>query len=484
MKKIINLIADCNVLDHVGCLDVEINSIFFDSRKVVQDSMYIAQRGVSVDGHRFIEDAIQKGASAIVCEDYPIQFKEGVTYIKVDNSSKSLGYIASEYYNHPSNKLKLIGITGTNGKTTTVTLLHSLFTAMGYKCGLLSTVQNKIGNKVIPSNYTTPDALELNLLLSDMVVQGCEFAFMEVSSHAVVQHRIAGLLFTGALFSNLTHDHLDYHKTFDEYLKAKKLFFDSLPKSAFAVTNLDDRNGLVMTQNCSAKSHTYSIRTMADFRGKILENSLQGLCMQIDQHQVWFKLVGEFNAHNIMVVYATAMLLGMPSEEVLQVMSGMNSAEGRFEYVSNDRGIIAIVDYAHTPDALENVLKTIKELCVDQQQIITVVGCGGDRDELKRPKMAQIATAYSSRVILTSDNPRTEDPYSILEQMYKGVDITDARRVLMIENRREAIKTACAFAQPGDVVLVAGKGHEKYQDIMGMKSHFDDKEELLNILNS
>ena len=484
MKRVINLITDCNVVELIGSAEVDITSVVFDSRLATANSMYVAQRGVSVDGHLFIDAAIQLGAVAVVCEEFPSKMSDGITYVKVKNSSESLGFISASFYDFPSQKLKLVGITGTNGKTTTVTLLHLLFTNMGYKCGLLSTVQNKIGNEIVPATHTTPDAVQLNLLLSQMVAEGCEYVFMEVSSHAIYQHRITGLSFTGALFSNLTHDHLDYHKTFDAYLKAKKMFFDCLPKNAFALTNLDDRNGLVMTQNSSAQISTYSIRSMSDFRGKIIENSLEGLCMQIDQHQVWFKLVGEFNAHNIMVVYGTAVLLGLSSEEVLQVMSGLDSAEGRFEYVPNNQGIIAIVDYAHTPDALENVLKTIQELCTDNQQIITVVGCGGDRDALKRPKMAQIATAFSTKVVLTSDNPRTENPYSILEQMQKGIDAVDSRKVLTIENRHEAIKTACALANKGDVILVAGKGHEKYQEIQGVKHHFDDKEELLNILKS
>lgn len=484
VKKITNLITDCDVLQLVGNADTMISSVVFDSRKSTEGALYVAQRGVSADGHQFIDAAISLGAVAVVCEVLPAKLLPTITYVLVDDSAKSLGLIASAFYNNPSRLLKLVGITGTNGKTTTVTLLHQLFTDLGYRCGLLSTVQNKIGQDVLPATHTTPDAVQLNMLLAQMVESRCEFVFMEVSSHAITQHRIAGLTFTGGLFSNLTHDHLDYHKTFDAYLKAKKQFFDALPDTAFALTNADDRNGMVMVQNSKAKVYSYSIRSMADFKGRIMENAIEGLTMQIDQHEVWFKLVGEFNAHNIMVVYGAAILLGIPSNEVLQVLSGLNSAEGRFENVPNNRGIVAIVDYAHTPDALENVLNTIQELCSENQQVITVVGCGGDRDAMKRPEMAKIAANLSDRVILTSDNPRTEDPNAILAQMQAGVEPFLMKKVLTIENRREAIRTACALANKGDIILVAGKGHEKYQEINGVKHHFDDKEELLNILNS
>lgn len=484
MKKIGSLITNCNVIQIVGSADTLVTSVVFDSRKVIDGAVYVAQKGVNADGHLFIDAAIEKGAVVIVCEEFPATLNPNVVYVKVDDSAKSLGFIASSFYNNPSQLLKLIGVTGTNGKTTTVTLLHKLFTGLGYRCGMLSTVNNIIGDIVIASTHTTPDAVQLNLLLAQMVEDGCEYVFMEVSSHAIAQHRITGLFFTGALFSNLTHDHLDYHVTFDSYLKAKKLFFDLLPSSAFALTNVDDRNGMVMVQNSKANIQTYSIRSMADFRGRIIENTIEGLSMQIDKHQVWFKLVGEFNAHNIMVVYATAVLLGIPSDEVLQVLSGLRSAEGRFEQVENKSGIVAIVDYAHTPDALENVLETIQQLCSSNQQVITVVGCGGDRDAAKRPTMAKIAVNLSDRVILTSDNPRTEDPILILEQMKAGVEPFLMKKVLVIENRREAIRTACALANVGDVLLVAGKGHEKYQEIHGVKHHFDDKEELINILNS
>ncbi len=483
VKRVIDIIQQCNVSNILGSPEVEVLSIVFDSRKVTPGSMYVAQRGVTNDGHQFIGAAIKAGAVAIVCEQLPKDIQTETVYVVVDDSALSLGFLSAAFYNHPSEKLKLVGITGTNGKTTTVTLLHQLFVNLGYKCGMLSTVQNKIGNESIPATHTTPDSVQLNLLLSQMVDAGCEFVFMEVSSHSIVQHRISGVFFTGAIFSNLTHDHLDYHKTFDAYLKAKKQFFDTLPESAFALTNIDDRNGLVMVQNSPARIYTYSIRAMADFKGKIIENTLEGLSMQIDKDAVWFKLVGEFNAHNLMAVYATAMLLNLSSDDVLPVLSNLNSAEGRFEHVSNTSGVAAIVDYAHTPDALENVLKTIQELCIEGQQIITVVGCGGDRDALKRPKMAVIAADYSHRVILTSDNPRSEDPNEILAQMQAGLNVLQNKKVLTIENRREAIKTACTLAQKGDVILVAGKGHEKYQEIKGVKHHFDDKEVLVEFLN-
>ena len=483
MKRITNIIANCKIQKTIGNLDVEIESLVFDSRKVSSGALYVAQRGVNADGHQFISMAITKGAVAIVCEELPEQIVDSITYIVVSDSSEALGMMSSEFFGNPSSKLKLVGITGTNGKTTTVTLLHKLFSSLGYKCGMLSTVHNKIGEEIIASSHTTPDAVQLNSLLNDMVLEGCDYAFMEVSSHAIVQHRISGLTFVGGIFSNITHDHLDYHKTFEAYIKAKKTFFDLLPKTAFALTNIDDRNGSVMVQNTEAKKQTYSIRAMADFRCKIIENTLEGLCLQIDHNSVWFKLVGEFNAHNIMAVYGTACLLGISSFEVLQVLSSLTSAEGRFEYIRNSNGIVAIVDYAHTPDALENVLNTIKDVCSGDEQIITVVGCGGDRDALKRPKMAQIAADHSQKVILTSDNPRTEDPNAILQQMQAGLDPIQAKKVLTIENRREAIKTACMFANAGDVILVAGKGHEKYQEIQGVKHHFDDKEELIHFLN-
>ena len=401
----------------VGSTNLAISSVTFDSRQVKKDSLFIATIGVTVDGHNYIEKAIEMGAAAIVCEKLPAKINENITYIKVLNSSESLGYIACNFYDNPSEKLKLIGITGTNGKTTTVTLLFNLFRGLGYNVGLLSTVENKINNTVIPSTHTTPDALALNELLNMMVEQGCQYAFMEVSSHAIVQHRITGLHFTGGAFSNITHDHLDYHKTFDEYIKAKKLFFDNLPTDAFALTNKDDRNGMVMLQNTNAKKYTYGLKSIADFKCKVIENHLNGLLLNIDNQEVWIKLIGSFNAYNALVVYAVSQLLKQDKVQVLTTLSNLNSVEGRFQYVKSKTGIIAIVDYAHTPDALKNVLETIKDIRTGNEQVITVVGCGGDRDAAKRPIMAKIACELSNKTILTSDNPRSENPEDILNQM-------------------------------------------------------------------
>jgi UDP-N-acetylmuramoyl-L-alanyl-D-glutamate--2,6-diaminopimelate ligase len=451
-----------------------ISSVTFDSRKVKKDSLFIATVGTAVDGHAYIQKAIDLGALAIVCEHIPEDRNESITYIKVTDSTFALGIIACNYFDNPSEKLKLIGITGTNGKTTSVTLLFNLFKSLGYSVGLLSTVQNKINNTIIPATHTTPDALTLNELLFTIVEQGCEFVFMEVSSHAVVQNRIAGISFTGAVFSNITHDHLDYHKTFDEYIKAKKRFFDFLPSTAFALVNRDDKNGLVMLQNTKAQKHTYGLKTVADFKCKIIENHLNGLLLNIDNHEVWVKLIGTFNAYNVLAVYATAVLLKQDTTSILTALSNLNSVEGRFQYIKSPNGVIGIVDYAHTPDALKNVLETIKDIRTGNEQVITLVGCGGDRDAAKRPLMAAIACEYSNKVILTSDNPRSEDPEEILNQMQKGISPVDARKTLRITDRREAIKTACSFGNKGDIILIAGKGHEKYQEIKGVKHDFDD----------
>jgi UDP-N-acetylmuramoyl-L-alanyl-D-glutamate--2,6-diaminopimelate ligase len=462
----------------VGSTHMAISSVTFDSRKVRKDSCFIATVGTASDGHVFIDKAIEAGAIAIVCETIPEQKNDAVTYVKVKDSSHALGIIACNYYDNPSEKLKLVGITGTNGKTTTVTLLFNLFKSLGYSVGLLSTVQNKINNTVIPSTHTTPDALSLNELLHTMVEQGCDYAFMEVSSHAVVQNRIAGICFTGAVFSNITHDHLDYHKTFAEYIKAKKKFFDTLPNTAFALVNRDDKNGTVMLQNTRAEAYTYGLRTVADFKCKIVENHLSGLLLNIDGQEVWVKLIGTFNAYNVLAVYATAVLLKQDKTNVLTALSNLNSVEGRFQYVKSPNGVIGIVDYAHTPDALKNVLETIKDIRTGTEQVITVVGCGGDRDSAKRPVMAAIACEYSTKVILTSDNPRTEDPEEILNQMQKGINPVDAKKTLRITDRKEAIKTALTLSNSGDIILVAGKGHEKYQEIKGVKHPFDDFEIL------
>ena len=469
---------DCEIINN---RNIEVTQITFDSRDIHEGALFIAQSGVHVDGHNYIASAIEKGASAIVCQQLPADIKADVVYIKTENSSKVLGLMASTFYDNPSKKLKLIGITGTNGKTTTVTLLHKLFRQIGYNTGLISTIVNKINEKEIPSTHTTPDAVALNRLLSEMVDNSCEYCFMEVSSHSIVQARIAGLQFYGAIFSNITHDHLDFHKTFAEYIAAKKMFFDNLPTSAFALTNIDDRNGLVMLQNTKAKKYTYSIQEIADFNVKILENTFQGLLININGKDVWTRLVGRFNAYNLLAIYATTRLCGIDEMEALTQLSNLQAAEGRFEYVTGE-GKTAIVDYAHTPDALKNVLQTINDIRLDNQKLITVVGCGGDRDSSKRPVMANIAANMSDTVILTSDNPRTEDPEKILNDMEEGLNNTLKEKTIRITNRQQAIKTACKLAQNGDIILVAGKGHEKYQDINGVKHHFDDKEELINIL--
>jgi len=470
-----------------GSTDVVVSGVQIDSRKASNRSVFVAVKGVAVDGHKFIEKAIELGAIAVVCEDLPSQQKEGVTYVQTENSAEAAGILAHNFYGQPSQKLKLVGVTGTNGKTTIATLLYKLFTCLGYQCGLVSTVENIITGKVIPSTHTTPDAISLNALLKQMVDEGCEYAFMEVSSHAVHQRRIAGLEFAGALFSNITHDHLDYHKTFDEYIKAKKAFFDGLSSSAFAITNIDDKRGQVMLQNTAAKKLSYSLRSMADFKGKILENGLTGLVMTINDQQVHFRLIGEFNAYNLLAVYGAAISLGQDKQEVLQCLSNTTGAEGRFDYtVSPKEKIIAIVDYAHTPDALINVLATIKKLRQGAEQVITVVGCGGDRDKTKRPVMGEVACEHSDKVIFTSDNPRSEDPMEILNDMETGLPVSAKRKYIAIADRKQAIKTAISMAQPEDIVLVAGKGHEKYQEIKGVKHHFDDKEvvqEMFELLN-
>lgn len=486
MKLLSDIIYKVRLEEIIGSTHMAISSVTFDSRKVKKDSLFVATKGTAVDGHEFITKAIESGAIAIVCEELPATRSENVTYVKVTDSSYALGIIACNFFDNPSEKLKLVGITGTNGKTTTVTLLFNLFKSLGYSAGLISTVENKINNTVIPATHTTPDALALNELLTAMYAQGCEYVFMEVSSHAVVQHRITGLSFSGAIFSNITHDHLDYHKTFDEYIKAKKGFFDQLPNNAFALVNRDDRNGMIMLQNTKAQKHTYSLQTMADFKCKILENQLNGLLLSIDNVEVWVKLIGTFNAYNVLAVYAAAILLKQNKTNVLTALSNLNSVEGRFQYIKSPKGVIGIIDYAHTPDALKNVLETIKDLRTGNEQVITIVGCGGDRDSAKRPVMAAIACEYSNKVILTSDNPRSEDPEAILDQMQKGVNPVDAKKTLRITDRKEAIKTACSISNAGDIILIAGKGHEKYQEIKGVKQPFDDFEifrETIKILD-
>ena len=474
MKDILYKVGIRSVAGNTG---VEISDIQIDSRKVSKGCVFIAVKGVAADGHKFIEKAVEAGAVAVICEALPVNTKEGVTYVQVDNSAVAAGLIAHNFFGQPSEKLKLVGVTGTNGKTTIATLLYKLFTSLGYKCGLLSTVENKIGDSVLAATHTTPDAISLNALLKQMADAGCTHAFMESSSHAIHQHRITGLRFAGGLFSNITHDHLDYHKTFDEYIRVKKSFFDSLLSDAFAISNADDKRGMVMLQNTNAKKYYYSLRTMADFKGKILENSLSGLVMTVNDIEVHFRLIGEFNAYNLLAVYGAAICMGEDKQEVLRNLSVITGAEGRFDYsVSPEERIIAIVDYAHTPDALLNVLATIKKLRKGHEQIITVVGCGGDRDKAKRPVMAEVACEHSDKVILTSDNPRSEDPAEIIRDMEAGLGAAAKRKYISIVDRKEAIKAAISLAKQEDIILVAGKGHEKYQEIKGVKNHFDDKE--------
>ncbi|MCD6068328.1 MAG: UDP-N-acetylmuramoyl-L-alanyl-D-glutamate--2,6-diaminopimelate ligase [Bacteroidetes bacterium] len=478
MKLLSDILYKAGLEEVVGTTNLAVSGIVFDSRKVKKDSLFVATRGTNTDGHAYIDTAIEAGANAIVCEEYPFNLNEKITYVKVKDTSFALGIIASNYFDTPSEKLKLVGVTGTNGKTTTVTLLYNLFKQLGYTVGLLSTVKNKIQNEVIPATHTTPDAVALNELLAKMVEKGCQYAFMEVSSHAVVQHRINGITFSGGVFTNITHDHLDYHKTFDEYIKAKKGFFDKLNDEAFALTNRDDANGKVMLQNTQAKKHTYALKNVADFKCRIIENHLSGLLLNIDGQEIWVKLIGNFNAYNVLAVYSTAVLLKQDKTNVLTALSTLNAVEGRFQQIKSTSGIIGIVDYAHTPDALKNVLETIKNIRTGNEQVITIVGCGGDRDSTKRPIMAKIACELSTKVILTSDNPRSEDPEEILNQMQKGIDPVDMKKTMRISDRKEAIRTACTFAKPGDIILVAGKGHENYQEIKGVKHPFDDFEIL------
>jgi UDP-N-acetylmuramoyl-L-alanyl-D-glutamate--2,6-diaminopimelate ligase len=478
MRNLSDLLDGLAFTELQGSADMEISAIVFDSRNVVPNSLFVAIRGERVDGHDYIDQAIDKGAVAVVCEELPAHVTGEVDFFMVANSAAALGILAANFYDNPSKKLKLVGVTGTNGKTTIATLLYKLFRDLGYKCGLLSTVENQINGQVVAATHTTPDQVALNMLLHDMVEKGCDYCFMEVSSHAIVQHRIEGLKFAGAIFSNLTHDHLDYHKTFEAYRDAKKAFFDGLEKNAFALTNLDDKNGMVMLQNTVAHKKTYGLKSMADYRAKIMENQFSGLLLSIDGEEVWFKLVGSFNAYNLVAVYAAAMLLEQDKAKVLTSLSKLSGAEGRFDYITAPNGIVGIVDYAHTPDAVQNVLSTIHDVRKGKQKVITVIGCGGDRDKSKRPIMAHVACEWSDKVILTSDNPRSEDPNQIIKDMEQGIDPAFKRHVMNIVDRREAIKTACNLAQPGDIVLVAGKGHEKYQEIKGVRNHFDDKEEL------
>ena len=482
MKQLKNILKNVALVAVNGNSNISVNGISIDSRKVGKESMFIAINGVQTNGHLHIGKAIDNGATSIVCEAMPMQLQENVTYIIVENSSVAAALIACNFYEHPSQNLKLVGVTGTNGKTTIATVLYNLFTKLGFVCGLISTVENKIGDAILPSTHTTPDAISINHLLQQMVNAGCSYVFMECSSHAIHQQRITGLQFAGAIFSNITHDHLDYHKTFDEYIKVKKQFFDNLSATSFAITNLDDKRGEVMVQNTKATIYTYSLKTIANFKGKILDNSITGLQMLVNDIEVHFGLIGEFNAYNLLAIYGAATCLGVNAQEVLVALSNIAGAAGRFDYTIGKNKVVGIVDYAHTPDALENVLSTIKKLSKGNEQIITVVGCGGDRDKTKRPVMAAIAAKYSHRVLLTSDNPRTENPAMILEEMETGLDSAGKRKSITIQDRKEAIKTAVLFANEGDIVLVAGKGHESYQEINGVKHPFDDKEILKQLL--
>lgn len=483
MRNLQDILKNVKVLETFNQTEIEVEGIAFDSRKVQENYIFVAQKGVETDGHLFIDKAISNGAKVIVCEDLPKTLQEDIIYIKVKDPSLALGIMASNFYDNPSKKLKLIGITGTNGKTTTVTLLHKLFCDLGYKSGLISTIENKIFDKVISTERTTPDQITLNKLLSQMAKEGCEYAFMEVSSHAVVQNRIAGLKFFGAVFSNITHDHLDYHKTFDNYIKAKKKFFDDLSAKAFAVTNIDDKNGNIMLQNTKAKKYTYSLSSAkADFRATIIDNSFEGLHLSINGTEIYARLIGKFNAYNLLAISSVALLCGIDKEKVFVTLSSLGSAKGRFECYRTKQGAVAIIDYAHTPDALENVLNTIHAVNARKQnKIFTVVGCGGDRDKTKRPVMACLAQSLSDTLILTSDNPRTEKPEDILQDMKQGLKTTNDNskcKVFTIIDRAEAIHLACSLAEKDDIVLIAGKGHENYQEINNVKHHFDDKEEV------
>ena len=480
MMKIEDLLKGIEIVSLTGAKNRIVSGIEFDSRKVKKDSMFIAVRGYKNDGHDFIGSAIMSGASSIICEILPEKPDKKICWIKTKDSAKALGLASSNFYGNPSSSLKLIGVTGTNGKTTIATLLYRMFTQLGYKCGLFSTVCNYINEKELEATHTTPDPVQLNRLLSDMVSDGCDYAFMEVSSHAADQKRIAGLLYAGGIFTNLTHDHLDYHKTFDNYLDAKKKFFDSLPKTSFALVNVDDRNGLVMLQNCHAHHYTFSVRGMADYRCNIIEQGFEGMGLKIQGEEVWTRFIGDFNASNLLAVYAAADLLGASRKEILTTLSDLHPVPGRLEVIKSPAGISGLVDYAHTPDALLNVIDTINKIREGDVQLITVVGAGGDRDRTKRPKMAAISAEGSNKVILTSDNPRTEDPEKILDEMEAGITPDLKKKTLRIADRREAIKTAVMLANKGDVVLIAGKGHETYQEIMGVKHHFDDREELRN----
>ena len=482
MQELKDILYKVNITSASGDMGIKAKGIAFDSRQVKKGYLFIAVKGTQSDGHDFIDGAIRNGAIGIVSERLPETLSPKVTYVTVKNSAKALGVVAANYYDNPSSKIKLVGITGTNGKTTVATLLYKLFTSLGYSVGLLSTVENRIKNEVLVATHTTPDPIQINELLIKMLDAGCTHCFMEVSSHAVDQGRVEGLNFAGGVFTNITHDHLDYHRTFESYIKAKKGFFDELPAAAFALVNVDDKRGMVMLQNTKAAKRTYGLKKMADFKAKVITNSLEGLELEIENRTVWFKLIGDFNAYNLLSVYATAVLLNEDPESVLMRLSALTGAAGRFELVMPGSKFTAIVDYSHTPDALKNVLETITQFRTGVEQVISIVGCGGNRDKMKRPLMAAIACKYSNKTIFTSDNPRNEDPMEIIKDMQKGVSVTDAKKTLVIVDREEAIKTACMMAKEKDIILVAGKGHETYQEIKGVKYPFDDKEVLERML--
>lgn len=482
MPELKDILYKVSLTSTYGNMSVNVTDVCSDSRKVQAGSLFIAVRGTQSDGHAYISKAIDLGATAVVCEKLPETINETVVYVTVKNSAQALGVVAANFYGNPSEKLKLTGVTGTNGKTTTATLLYQLFIKLGYPVGLISTVENRVVDKVIPATHTTPDPLALNALLQQMVNAGCTHAFMEVSSHAIDQDRIAGVKFAGAIFTNITHDHLDYHKTFENYIKAKKKFFDELSSDAFALVNADDKRGMVMLQNTKATKYSFGLKKMVDFKGKIITNSIEGLELEIGGKNVWFKMIGDFNAYNLLGVYGAAVLLGEEADEVLTQLSSLTGAPGRFELVMPGSRVIAIVDYAHTPDALQNVLETIAQFRTGNEQVITVVGCGGNRDKTKRPLMASIACRLSDKVVLTSDNPRDEDPMEIIREMQTGVMPSEARKTLVMADREEAIKTACMMAKEHDIVLVAGKGHEDYQEIKGVKHPFDDRKVVERML--
>ena len=475
------ILDNVKILEIVGKLETEISEIIFDSRKVIENSLYIAIKGTLSDGHQYISSAIEKGAQAIVCEVLPEQKEEGITYIKVENSSEVLGLLASNFYGNPSKDLILIGVTGTNGKTSVSTLLFDVFQKMGYLSALISTVEYRIGDEVFPSTHTTPDIITLNKILSKAVEQGCQYAFMEVSSHGIHQGRIDGLNFRIAGFTNITHDHLDYHKTFLEYLNTKKRFFDELPQTAVAITNIDDKNGLVMLQNTEAKKKTYALKTLADYQGKLLEADFNGMLLNFNGKEFWTILTGKFNVYNLLLVFAIARELGFEENEILTVISQLKRVNGRFETLKSEGGIVFVVDYAHTPDALENILDSINDIRTKNERLITVFGCGGDRDKEKRPEMGKVATRKSTLAIITSDNPRTEDLTQIIKEIETGIEVENFSKYTTIPDRKEAIKMAIKFAEPKDVILVAGKGHETYQEINGVRHHFDDKEVILEL---